>query len=108
MIRSYNKGVKIINNSWGYDIFYYNSECRQADTYMYILCMIVTDSASHDDFIAIFAAGNDGDMGYNTVSSPALAKNVITVGAAGTRSYNSVNENYVMYFSSRGGLSSVN
>ena len=52
--------------------------------------------------IAVFAAGNSGDEGYNTVMSPSLAKNVITVGAAGTRAYNSVNENYVKYFSARG------
>ena len=55
-----------------------------------------------DDFIVLFAAGNDGDKGVNTVNSPGISKNIITVGSVGTRKTGYNNENYVSYYSGRG------
>lgn len=57
----------------------------------------------HDDLIVVFSAGNDGNNGAQTVNSPGLAKNVVTVGAAGSRYSDVTNsEDYVTYYSSRG------
>lgn len=57
----------------------------------------------HDDLVVVFSAGNDGDMGEGTVNSPGLAKNVVTVGAAGSRYSSETNsEDYVTYYSSHG------
>lgn len=41
--------------------------------------------ANQEAFIVLFAAGNDGDdFGHTSIGSPAVAKNVITVGATET------------------------
>lgn len=78
---AYNAGARIHSNSWGapnsngrYDNF-----AVQADTFMF----------QKQDFLAVFAAGNDGsDMNGDgmidegSVSSPGSAKNVLTVGAS--------------------------
>jgi serine protease AprX len=75
------EGARIHSNSWGapnsngrYDNF-----CVQADTWLF----------ANQDFLAVFAAGNDGgDMNKDgvidegTVSSPGSSKNVLTVGAS--------------------------
>lgn len=74
-------GARIHSNSWGapnsngrYDNF-----CVQADTWLF----------ANPDFLAVFAAGNDGaDMNKDgvidegSVSSPGSSKNVLTVGAS--------------------------
>lgn len=55
----------------------------------------------------VFSIGNNGESGYNQVPAPALAKNVIAVGATGVSGYGTVeNENYVPYYSSHGPESS--
>merc|ERR1719203_2454083 len=36
----------------------------------------------NDDFVVLFAAGNDGRDGPGTIGAPATAKNCITVGAS--------------------------
>jgi hypothetical protein len=50
----------------------------------------------HPDFLFIAGAGNSGNTGYNSITSPANSKNAIAVGAS------SVNHNNIVYFSSLG------
>jgi Subtilase family len=77
---AYNDGVRVHSNSWGggkhgdYDSF-----CVSADTFIW----------NHPDFVACFAAGNDGEdangdgvIDPGSVISPGTAKDVICVGAA--------------------------
>jgi hypothetical protein len=52
---------------------------------------------AHKDFLNIMAAGNEG-AGAQTIGNPAIAKNVITVGATG----NGTSSNTIASFSSRG------
>lgn len=60
-------------------------------------------SYDNDDLVVVFSIGNDGESGYNQVPAPALAKNVIAVGATGVTGYGTVeDENYVPYYSTRG------
>ena len=79
MRRSYDVGVHIASNSWGdTSRFYYDSMCEQADSYMW----------KHNDFLLLFAAGNEGKNGWlhavsvtrsmGSITPPALAKNVLT------------------------------
>ncbi|OAO13468.1 serine protease family S08A [Blastocystis sp. ATCC 50177/Nand II] len=89
----YMNNVRIINNSWNYQQKVYNEKCHQIDEYIY----------DNDDLVVVFSIGNDGESGYNQVPAPALAKNVIAVGATGVTGYGTVeDENYVPYYSSRG------
>ncbi len=37
---------------------------------------------TNQDFLIVVAAGNDGVHGHHTVSVPATAKNILTVGAS--------------------------
>ncbi|KAL0207259.1 hypothetical protein P9112_011887 [Eukaryota sp. TZLM1-RC] len=66
--------VKVYSNSWGTTAPLYTSHSRDADSFAW----------DHKDFLAVFAAGNEGRSGYNTLGAPANAKNVLTVGATGT------------------------
>jgi PKD repeat protein len=81
---AYNLGARISTNSWGYvDAFNnpipdYDSSAQEYDS-------LVRDArsgqAGNQQYTIVFSAGNDGPGG-NTVSTPATAKNVITVGAS--------------------------
>jgi hypothetical protein len=77
---AYNDGVRVHSDSWGggkhgdYDSF-----CVSADTFIW----------NHPDFVACFAAGNDGEdangdgvIDAGSIISPGTAKDVICVGAA--------------------------
>eukprot|EP00606_Chrysophyceae_sp_TOSAG23-5_P000799 GSChrysophyteH2.ASY1.ANO1.531.1 assembled CDS len=70
----YGSGARIFSNSWGSPTSTYTVDCANTDEFMY----------DHQDALIIFAAGNDGDLdnAESTVSSPAGAKNVLTVGAS--------------------------
>ncbi|KAL0219089.1 hypothetical protein P9112_004742 [Eukaryota sp. TZLM1-RC] len=70
----YAKSAKIDTNSWGYVTPEYIDASHQADRFAY----------DNPDYLLIFAAGNDGEYGTNTVISPGNAKNVLTVGATHT------------------------
>ena len=50
----------------------------------------------------VFAAGNDGELGFNTVGSPGLAKNSICVGSSNGHHVAQDKFDYISYFSSRG------
>ena len=49
----------------------YTSRCVKMDQYVW----------QHPDFLPVYAAGNDGDYGIGTIGDPAVAKNVLAVGA---------------------------
>ena len=76
---SYNHGARIHSDSWGSSTAgSYDYDCRAIDLFAW----------EHSDFLAVFAAGNDGydrnDDGRvdaDSISSPAAAKNVLAVGA---------------------------
>jgi subtilisin family serine protease len=80
---AYAKGARIHSNSWGGgDPGSYDDQCRALDQFVW----------DHKDFCVVAASGNDGtdsdrDGHVNpmSVSSPATAKNCITVGACENR-----------------------
>ncbi len=72
-----NLGARIHSNSWGLcqnnctqPVNQYTSEAQEVDQYMW----------NNRDFLLVFAAGNEGPAN-NTVTSPSVAKNCISVGA---------------------------
>ncbi|TDH69423.1 hypothetical protein CCR75_007710 [Bremia lactucae] len=65
-------GAKIFSFSWGTGANDYNTQTQQVDEYLY----------DHPEILIIVAAGNSGDKGEFTISSPSGAKNVISVGAS--------------------------
>ncbi len=94
-------GSTISSNSWGWGEYgAYYSICTSYDTH-------TRDADSRTDgdqpLLFTFSAGNDGSHGANSVTPPATAKNVITVGAAGNDKWG-LSHNNVAGFSSRGPL----
>lgn len=69
-------GARVISNSWTtsgpVDVGVYTSFCLEVDAWAF----------NNPDTLIIFAAGNGGNAGANTVGCPALAKNVLAVGAS--------------------------
>ena len=73
-------GVDLHTNSWGSQAHgQYDSDSRAVDEYMW----------DHKDFLILFSAGNDGVdadgdgvIDPSSISSPATAKNCLTVGAS--------------------------
>lgn len=84
---AYAAGARISNNSWGNtDAGGYSSDSQDYDR-------LVRDAspgvAGNQQLVEVFAAGNFGDRepgaaneGYDSITSPGTAKNVITVGAS--------------------------
>ena len=85
---TYDAGGRIHSNSWGSYGNQYDSQCRDIDEYHY----------DTDDFLALFAAGNDGDEGFYSIASPATSKNSMAIGAS--KSSSSFGD--LAYFSSMG------
>jgi hypothetical protein len=84
---AYSAGARVHSNSWGTpDMNAYTSKSLDVDEFM----------EEHPDFLFVVAAANDGYYGYNSVGSPGVCKNALTVGAAST------NHNNVVSFSSLG------
>jgi subtilase family protein/BACON domain-containing protein len=117
---AYGQGARISSNSWGFQtqtggpVPVYDASAQAYDS-------IVRDAqggtAGLQQLSVVFAAGNDGS-GSNTVSSPATAKNVITVGAGenvrqtgtdgcGIGNTGADSANDVIGFSSRGPVNSA-
>jgi hypothetical protein len=67
-------GAHLHTNSWGGPFNFYDSDTLSADQFQ----------VTHDDFLVLFAAGNDGSDGYFSVADPAVSKNSLTVGASMT------------------------
>ena len=78
--RAYLDGARIHSNSWGRPgNGRYDTTAKSVDAYMF----------EHQDFLAVFAAGNsgvdsnrDGVIDENSIGSPGTAKNALTVGAS--------------------------
>ncbi|KAL3673011.1 hypothetical protein V7S43_002308 [Phytophthora oleae] len=93
-------GAKIFSFSWGTGANDYNTQTEQVDEYIY----------ENPEILIVVAAGNSGESGTYTISSPSGAKNVISVGASlnAAASFSStpcqsvLNENTVASFSSIG------
>lgn len=71
---TYSKGARIHSDSWGSDSPVYDGLSAEVDKF----------SWDHKDFLPVFAAGNYGELSQQyltTVTSPAVAKNCIAVGA---------------------------
>ena len=51
--------------------FWYDVFCSDTDKYLY----------ENPEFVAVFAAGNDGNQGQESILSPGLAKNAMAIGA---------------------------
>jgi subtilisin family serine protease len=84
---AYNAGARVHSNSWTtYYMSSYTTKSLDVDEFMF----------DNPDFLFIAGAGNSGNEGYNSVTSPAVSKNAITVGAS------SVDHNNIVYFSSLG------
>src|SRR5262245_37671087 len=112
---AYGQGARISSNSWGFiNLFRYDVNAQEFDR-------IVRDAqsgvAGNQQLIVVFAAGNSGSAA-NTVSSPATAKNVITVGASenvrqtgtdccGIANTGADSANDIISFSSRGPVNST-
>jgi hypothetical protein len=67
-------GAHLHTNSWGGPFNFYDSDTLSADKFL----------VDHEDFLVLFAAGNDGADGYFSVADPAVSKNALTVGASMT------------------------
>ena len=59
---------------------------------------------THSDSLVLFAVGNSGANGNNTVATPSLSKNSLSVGASMSYYYSGYPLNYtsLAYFSSQG------
>ena len=81
--QAYDDGARVHSNSWGVSVAdggrVYDSQAQQVDRFVW----------EHPDMVVLFAAGNDGvdrnrdgvvDLG--SVTTPATAKNVMSVGAS--------------------------
>ncbi|RLN87047.1 hypothetical protein BBJ28_00014033, partial [Nothophytophthora sp. Chile5] len=93
-------GAKVFSFSWGTGANDYNTQTQQLDEYVY----------DNPEILVVVAAGNSGESGSYTISSPSGAKNVISVGASlnAAASFSStpcssvLNEDTVASFSSIG------
>lgn len=87
---AYNAGAKLHTNSWGGSYNYYTSSEISMDNF----------HMSNPDFLALFAAGNDGSEGYYSVATPSVSKNCLTVGASMSDASSDIGR--VAYFSGLG------
>ncbi|MBO0857207.1 MAG: S8 family serine peptidase [Chloracidobacterium sp.] len=113
---AYGQGARVSSNSWGFT----GTAAQRYDTNAQAYDQIVRDAqsgvAGNQQLIVVFAAGNAGS-GAGTVSSPATAKNIITVGASenvrttgtdgcGITNTGADSANDIISFSSRGPVNS--
>lgn len=80
---AHTSGARISSNSWGYGTAFgpvadYDASSQEYD---FIARDARTGVAGNQEYLVVFAAGNDGPT-TNTVASPGTAKNVLTVGAS--------------------------
>ncbi|KAL0217509.1 hypothetical protein RCL1_008090 [Eukaryota sp. TZLM3-RCL] len=68
----YQAGARIDSNSWAFQATFYGFFSQQTDQFLF----------DFPDYLLVFAAGNSGELGFSTVLAPALAKNVLAVGAS--------------------------
>ena len=91
---SQQKNAHVQSNSWGAQSSWgqYTSDSRSADSFL----------NDYDDFLVLFAAGNEGSQGTQSIAPPATAKNVLTVGASTTGRPGTASPGQVASFSSIG------
>lgn len=116
---AYGQGARISSNSWGFQtqtggpVPRYTADAQSYDA---VVRDAQSGTAGNQQLTIVFAAGNDGS-GANTVSAPATAKNVITVGASenvrqtgtdgcGIGNTGADSANDIISFSSRGPVNS--
>ncbi|WP_186786207.1 S8 family serine peptidase [Paenibacillus agilis] len=73
-------GAKIHTNSWGASSNSYNTNAQRVDEYTF----------KNKHFNVLFAAGNSGSFGNNTIATPGTSKNAITVGSLAKTAPNSI------------------
>ncbi|HEX5220636.1 MAG TPA: S8 family serine peptidase [Verrucomicrobiae bacterium] len=89
--RAFQSGARISANSWGMTNNSYTVDAQAFDA---LVRDAQPDGAAfaepgNQEMVVVFAAGNRGSAGFNTVGAPGTAKNVITIGASeGVRSLN--------------------
>jgi len=89
----YAAGARIFSNSWGTpSAKFYTSADTEIDKFMY----------EYDDTLVLVSGGNKGREGIGGVASPALSKNVLSVGASLSNRYADLDPTHVAYFSSWG------
>jgi hypothetical protein len=100
----YSSGARVMSMSWGSASNSYNAQARYIDQFMW----------DYPDTLIIYAAGNSGADGFNTVGSPATNKNGIAACASmnDEQSWNaqgkvstkatSLSKHGLAYFSSKG------
>ena len=71
----YHAGARVSSNSWSGGSSTYGLLSYEVDAYLF----------EHQDFLIVFAAGNNGLRTMNIVGSPANSKNAICVGATQLR-----------------------
>ncbi|HMY76751.1 MAG TPA: S8 family serine peptidase, partial [Blastocatellia bacterium] len=117
---AYGQGARISSNSWGFQtpaggpVAQYTTDSQSYDA---VVRDAQSGTAGNQQLTIVFAAGNDGS-GANTVSAPATAKNIITVGASenvrqtgadgcGIANTGADSANDIISFSSRGPVNST-
>ena len=91
---SYQQNARIQTNSWGNVnlVGEYSSDSRSADSYL----------VDQPSFLVLFSAGDLGANGYESITPPGTAKNVLTIGSSTTGSYGSPSAGSVSSTSSMG------
>lgn len=84
-------GGLVHSNSWG-GSYWYDSFAIETDVFLY----------NNDDMTLVFAAGNSGGNGIQTILSPAVAKNTIAVAASHNAHGGGGDINHLAMFSSVG------
>jgi subtilisin-like proprotein convertase family protein len=80
---AYASGARISSNSWGSGgVAAFGAYDADAQLYDSLVRDAQAATAGNQQMVEVFAAGNDGDSGYGSVSPPGTAKNVISVGAS--------------------------
>ena len=105
----YNAGARLHSASWGDMTGDLVNGYRDSNTYKYLDASFDEYMHTHDDFLLLVAAGNDGEFDGpdtpNTVGSPSTSKNCVSVGASnnlGNAASNFGGKDSLAMFSSRG------
>jgi hypothetical protein len=73
----YGAGARVFSNSWGgFASKYYSERCSDADNFLY----------NNPETLVLFAAGNSGAAGFDSLYSPCDSKNILCVGSSDSRS----------------------
>ena len=64
---AFDAGARIHSNSWGSALNLYQQNVLDIDAYL----------LEEDQFLALFAAGNEGGSGYYSIGSPAVLRRVV-------------------------------